>query len=311
LKAEEIVDLIRKKYPSIKKGYNPHVVLEQVPDGTTNQNRWVDVAVFSMWESLGGLTRSAFEIKVTREDFLNELRNPEKHQWCKECFHEFWFVAPKDVINIDELPSGSGWMYPTHEGNKLMIARQAPRNDNPRLDDQLLSAFMRAAGKVQKTLHDRTYEDKFKDDHRYKTASRYEEAVNRYLHERGIYDYPQSDDDVYKNLLNATLEKSFIEERDNFLGLLQEFQHETVSLMNFYIVLAKKSLTLRDQYGKFVVNSYGGKDEGALEELKKMMKAHYNRNLKPFAEVVEILSKLDLGGDNVKIGTNKTDTNLS
>lgn len=310
MKAEEIVELIRKRYPAIKKGYNPHVVLEQVPDGTTNQNRWVDVAVFSMWESLGGLTRSAFEIKVTREDFLNELRNPEKHQWCKECFHEFWFVAPKDVINIDELPSGAGWMYPTTNGDKLMIARQAPRNDNPKLDDQLLSAFMRAAGKVQKTLHDRTYEDKFKDDFRYKTAKYYEEAVNKFLKERGSYHYHNSFEEVYLDLKNTTMEKAFIEERDNFLQVLEGFQHETVSLMNFYIVLAKKSLTLRDQFGQLVVSKYGGKDEGALEELKKMMKDHYNRNLKPFAEVVEILSKLDLGGDNVKIGTNKTDTNI-
>lgn len=84
MEAKELVDLIRKRYHTAKDGFNPAVVLEQVPDGTGMfQGRWIDVAVFQMWASKG-LTRAAFEVKVSRSDFLSELQNPEKHQWCKE-----------------------------------------------------------------------------------------------------------------------------------------------------------------------------------------------------------------------------------
>jgi len=79
MKAEELVALIRKKYKTDTNGYNPCVVLEQVPDGTgMYQSRWIDVAVFQMWTSKG-LTRTAFEIKVSRSDFLSEIQNPQKH----------------------------------------------------------------------------------------------------------------------------------------------------------------------------------------------------------------------------------------
>ena len=37
------------------------------------QSRWIDVAVFQMWKTKG-LTRSAFEIKVSRSDFISEMR---------------------------------------------------------------------------------------------------------------------------------------------------------------------------------------------------------------------------------------------
>ncbi|MBU2177548.1 MAG: hypothetical protein KJ556_20850, partial [Gammaproteobacteria bacterium] len=132
-KAEDLVTLIRKKYKTDANGYNPCVVLEQVPDGTgMYQSRWIDVAVFQMWASKG-LTRTAFEIKVSRSDFLSEIQSPQKHAWCRESFHYFFFVAPKDIIQVEELPDGVGWLYP--RGSQLCTGRQARINDNPKLDD--------------------------------------------------------------------------------------------------------------------------------------------------------------------------------
>ena len=78
--AEQLVSLVRERF-ELKNGvFNQCVVLEQVPDGTgAIQHRWIDVAVFQIWESKG-LTRSAFEVKVSRSDFLHELQHSEKHQ---------------------------------------------------------------------------------------------------------------------------------------------------------------------------------------------------------------------------------------
>jgi hypothetical protein len=117
MKASDLVNLIRAKYETNSRGFNPYVILEQVPDGTGGyQNRWIDVAVFQMWPSKG-LSRSAFEVKIDRADFIHELSHPEKHQWCKDCFHQFWIVAPKDIVQIEELPIGVG-NYPLASCNE-------------------------------------------------------------------------------------------------------------------------------------------------------------------------------------------------
>ncbi|MCJ7576485.1 MAG: hypothetical protein MUO80_07445, partial [Dehalococcoidia bacterium] len=134
MNAEDLVKLIRQRYPLNRAdGYQKYVVMEQVPDGTGSyQGRWVDAVVFDLWPSKG-LLRSAFEIKVSRSDFLRELANPVKYKWAVESFHEFWYVAPQDVIKSEELPANVGWLCP--RAGKLAIKRRAVQNPNPKLDD--------------------------------------------------------------------------------------------------------------------------------------------------------------------------------
>jgi hypothetical protein len=293
--AESLVELIRNKYPVMVNGYNQNVVLEQVPDGTGyEQSRWIDVAVFRMWHQQG-LTRSAFEIKVSRADFLNELAHPEKHQWCKVCFHEFWIVAPKDVVKEEELSAGVGWMYP--RGSKLCIGRHAARNDNPRLDDSLLAAFMRAAFKETDRYQRNVHRSVVENDNSYKQAVMHEKAVKKFVKERGqgLF-YPETEEDVYNALVTATLDKTLAQDRDNFLHLLDRFQRDVMSLMELYLVLAKKSLVLRDEYGKHVISGYGGYETEALSSLTEMMKSakgFRKEEIKRKAELIDTLLSWD------------------
>lgn len=61
-----------------------------------------------------GLIRSsmyrliAYEIKVSRADFLRELRDPEKNREMREWADEFYFAAPQGIIKPAELPLGTG-----------------------------------------------------------------------------------------------------------------------------------------------------------------------------------------------------------
>ena len=136
IKAEDLVKALRKRFEG--PGY---MVLEQVANstGSSLNHRWIDAAVFSLWPSKN-LTRAAFEIKVSRSDFIHELRNPQKHEWVMKYFHEFWFIAPKGVISIDELPGGAGLMQP--RGDSLVIKKHCSRNYSPDLDPKILAAFM-------------------------------------------------------------------------------------------------------------------------------------------------------------------------
>ncbi len=289
MNAEELVKLLRSKYRTEDNGFNPRVILEQVPDGTGFvQKRWIDVAVFEMW-STKGLRRSAFEIKVTRNDFLNELSHPEKHAWCLECFHFFWFVAPKDVIQVEELPAGAGWMYP--KGQRLCVARHPVLNPSPKLDDFLLAAFMRAAHKEIETASKRCERDVLDSSSEHIAAKWYMEATLQFLQaHHDIPSHPESAAEILKALNEATADQQFKQDRDRLLDMTGKFQREIAGLLSLFAVIANKSLLARDELGRFVVSAYGGNDSEGLESLKELAKSaratDYERR---YAELIEIL----------------------
>jgi hypothetical protein len=277
----QLVKLVRNKYKSPPNSFERAVILEEVPNGTGgHQSRWIDVAVFETWPSKG-LSRSAFEIKVSRSDFVNELRQPEKHQWCKECFHYFWFVAPKDVIKEEELPTNAGWMYPA--GERLCVKRHAVRNDTPRLDDKLLAAFMRAAGKgIDKAIKTMT-NDVLADSQEYKRARTYELAVERFLsscnYRERHYGPLKEVEDIVKAIENVTTDDQLREDRERLKYRLEIFETEITSLLNTFLLIASKSLIARDEMGAHI----WGADN--TEYLTKHVKNHKK-------EIKELLLKL-------------------
>jgi len=289
MKAEELVALIRKKYKTDTNGYNPCVVLEQVPDGTgMYQSRWIDVAVFQMWTSKG-LTRTAFEIKVSRADFLSEIQNPQKHAWCRESFHYFFFVAPKGIVQVEELPDGVGWLYP--RGSQLCTGRQARINDNPKLDDHILSGFLRAAHKEIENSKKVNLEEILTTSEAYKKASSYMEATSKFLKSRGKpYMAPDSTEDIVKALEEATIDKQLKQDRDRLINLTGRFQSEIAGLMSLFLIIANKSLLARNELGDYLVSEYGARDEYsliALQQRAKDRKANDYDNR--YTELVELI----------------------
>jgi hypothetical protein len=67
--------------------------------------------------------RRAFEIKCCRSDAVSELRNPDKRWNAYAVSHEFWFVAPPDIIKKEELSSDDGLMI--FDGTELKIVKRA------------------------------------------------------------------------------------------------------------------------------------------------------------------------------------------
>lgn len=288
-KSEDLITLIRQRYSSRNSLYNKCVVLEQVPDGTgMNQNRWIDAAVFEMWPSKG-LTRSAFEVKVSRSDFLRELDMPEKHKWCEDSFHYLYFVAPKEVIQLAELPKGIGWLYP--RGDKLCVARHATRNPTPVLDDNLLAGFMRAAYKEIDAASKLTSKVVLAGSREYKEATAYQGAVHKFLHERGIPPpYEDSLENIYAKLTEATMDKQLKQDYEHLLSVSGSFQKAIANLATLFLVIAKRSLLARNEMGEYITKAYNVRDEDAIEILKEMAKeSKFSDYQKRYAEVIELL----------------------
>jgi len=80
--------------------------LPQVRNGTgylRNTTRTADAIAMSLYPSRG-LDLHGFEIKVSRTDWLGELKNPEKAEAIAQFCDYWWIVAPKEIINLDEVP---------------------------------------------------------------------------------------------------------------------------------------------------------------------------------------------------------------
>lgn len=72
----------------------------------------------------GYLAIHGFEVKVSRGDWLRELRDPSKaDEWAQHC-HHWWLVAPRDVVRPGELPEGWGHLAPA--GRRLRQVVAAP-----------------------------------------------------------------------------------------------------------------------------------------------------------------------------------------
>ncbi|GLU58606.1 hypothetical protein [Paenarthrobacter ureafaciens] len=68
------------------------------------------------------------EIKVSRSDWLTELRDPSKAERIKRFCHRWWLVVPDaSIVKPGELPEGWGLMVKA--GNVLRAKHRAPKLD--------------------------------------------------------------------------------------------------------------------------------------------------------------------------------------
>lgn len=121
-------------------------VLFEVRNSTGHDaNRSIDAVTMSLWPSLG-LELSGMEIKVSRSDWLRELKEPAKASATFEYFDRWYLVAPRHVAKMDEIPGPWGWMAP--EDDKLVTLKKAPLNaDVKPVDRKFLAAMLRCQTK--------------------------------------------------------------------------------------------------------------------------------------------------------------------
>lgn len=128
-------------------GGERYAVLYEVRNGTAwKANRSVDAMVMSLWPSLG-MELWGMEIKVSRSDWLKELKNPGKASEMFERFDRWFLVAPEHVVKPREIPPTWGYLIP--EKGKLRTAREAALNKKPKpIDRHFLAALMRRTAKT-------------------------------------------------------------------------------------------------------------------------------------------------------------------
>lgn len=114
-KTRQIVELLKLRHPP--------------PEWATfTELYYIDFFAFHMWKSKK-FWRVAYEIKVSRSDFSRELKQPDKRLPAEELANECFFVAPVNLLMIDEIPEGWGLVEVNKGGlRKKKHAKQRKEN---------------------------------------------------------------------------------------------------------------------------------------------------------------------------------------
>jgi hypothetical protein len=90
--------------------------------------QYLDAFALNHWPSKKHW-RVAYEVKISRNDFLRELKTPEKRNWGVSIANEFFFVCAPGVARPEEIPTGCGLLEANKDGTKLKRTVVAPQRD--------------------------------------------------------------------------------------------------------------------------------------------------------------------------------------
>lgn len=116
----------------------------EVADATgARHNRWADAVAINLWPSRG-LAIHGMEVKVSRSDWLRELKDPSKSAPVQRYCDHWWIVTPAGVIKDGELPPTWGH-YEVKPGGTLRELVGAPKLESEPVTRQFVAALMRRA----------------------------------------------------------------------------------------------------------------------------------------------------------------------
>lgn len=103
--------------------------------------RTADAFAMSLWPSRG-LELHGFEVKVSRGDWLRELKDPAKAEDLFAFCDRWWLVVgARDIVKPGELPPTWGLMVP--RGEQLIVETEAPKLESQPPDKLLLASILR------------------------------------------------------------------------------------------------------------------------------------------------------------------------
>ena len=139
-----IAAMMRHKWPN-----QPSYVFFQeliLGTGWSNQQR-ADGYLLELWPSKG-FEKTAFEYKVSRSDFLSEIKNPQKRQGIKNFADYFVFVTANGICKKEEIPQDCGWYE--YDGSELHIRIRPPKLPSvPNPCWSFVSSLIRAAARIK------------------------------------------------------------------------------------------------------------------------------------------------------------------
>ena len=138
MKTDELLTLLRTKYSA-----PAYAFLTNVANGTgIYRAGFCDAVAMSLYPS-SKLDLIGFELKIYRNDWLRELKNPRKAKRFIPNFDQ-WYLVVSDhkIVKQGELPADWGMLAPDKYGS-LRIKQRAPQLNPQPITRQFLAALLR------------------------------------------------------------------------------------------------------------------------------------------------------------------------
>lgn len=132
---ESVRALLRKRFAAPE-----WALMEEVAPSTGGGTGYADAVAMNLWKSRG---HSVFgiEIKVSRSDWLRELKKPAKAESVFQYCDGWYIVAPAGVILDSEMPAT--WGYIEVKGGRLVEKIRPPKLEPQPLNRQFVASLMR------------------------------------------------------------------------------------------------------------------------------------------------------------------------
>lgn len=137
MNSKELLRRIQAKFPA-----PAFATFANVADSTGIANRRADAISMAAWKSRGYLIHG-FEIKISRGDWLRELKQPEKTECLQKYCDHWWIVVSDQSIVRGDLPEPWGLMVANGKGLATVV--KAPKLTPVPMDREFLASLLRTA----------------------------------------------------------------------------------------------------------------------------------------------------------------------
>jgi hypothetical protein len=141
--AADVVELLRARHSAVSGNGEQWVFMTQVRNAAGfDASVTADAVAMHLWPSRG-LALHGYEIKVSRSDWIRELRKPEKAERFARLV-DFWWVVVSDekIVQDGELPVG--WGLLAVRGGRLVTIREADHRPAADLTRSFVACLLRS-----------------------------------------------------------------------------------------------------------------------------------------------------------------------
>ena len=138
MNAKTVLDLLRVKHSS-------DVFVPECKNGPSMCSNHLRLDAWAMNKSWSNMVIKGYEIKVSRSDFIQD----NKWQLYLDYCHEFYFVAPKGIINPLELPPEAGLLVVASTGTRLFTKKKSVRRPDVEIPESLYQYILMCRAKIE------------------------------------------------------------------------------------------------------------------------------------------------------------------
>jgi hypothetical protein len=192
----------------------------------------IDLFVISKYAKHGYGYSIAFEIKTSRQDFMNEIKNPDKRGIFVDNSHQFYFVTPIGLLRETEIPDECGLM---EIGKRITIKKIAPQRKLKGYTPCLVASIL-SVGKVGydtpdtrlfkyigKEMTEKDLEDLIK-----KKTFTTEESLKRDAFDRYKKEFTEKNESNYRSLVEEISKLLDITYTDGYSGSHEVYSNDRI-----------------------------------------------------------------------------------